>query len=239
MTSFKNINKRISVEIKKIKTFFFLNFFSKNPFKKIYLSNYWNNSESRSGPGSTIQITKNLRKELLKFIKIYSINNIVDIPCGDFNWMKLLLRETNISYTGLDIVSEIIDLNCKSFSSKKIKFYLSDIRNDPLPECDFLFNRDCLFHLSNSDILKSLKNINNCKFKYFATSNHSGFLNEVRDIKTGDFKYLNFSQYPFNFSEKPFYIINDNNGHVSRKEIHIYTKEQFNKIMYDVLSRRS
>ena len=44
--------------------------------------------ESRSGAGSTLEITEKIRKDIVKLIKEKDIKSIVDLGCGDFNWMK-------------------------------------------------------------------------------------------------------------------------------------------------------
>jgi hypothetical protein len=54
-------------------------------FKKIFANNEWGGSESRSGTGSSLDITKRLRMELPFLFLKYDIKSILDIPCGDFN----------------------------------------------------------------------------------------------------------------------------------------------------------
>ena len=70
---------------------------------------------------------------------------IFDAPCGDFNWMKLVLNKCDINYIGGDIVENLInDLN-KQFSSSKRLFINIDITQDKLPDADLMMVRDCLF----------------------------------------------------------------------------------------------
>ena len=84
----------------------------KQIFNFYYKTNQWKSKESASGTGSTLQQTKNIRKALLQFIHDYKITSILDIPCGDFYWMKELDLE-NIRYTGADIVEDLIEENQK------------------------------------------------------------------------------------------------------------------------------
>ena len=86
-------------------------------FTKFYLRNKWGNAESFSGDGSTIKETGATRKILESVIKKYEIKSLLDIPCGDFNWMKLI-NYKECSYSGADIVKQIIDKN-KKFEKKK------------------------------------------------------------------------------------------------------------------------
>ena len=80
-------------------------------FTKIYLENHWNDSESRSGEGSTLENTQNVRNELPKILKKYNIKSMLDAPCGDFNWMKSITQDVSIKYIGGDIVKPMIENN--------------------------------------------------------------------------------------------------------------------------------
>ena len=127
-------------------------------FTEIYEKNMWTDKESRSGTGSSLKKTKSLRKALPQLFKDYSINSILDIPCGDFNWM----REVNlksISYIGADIVEEINQNNIKKYLAENKKFVKMDILKDNLPKVDLIFCRDLFIHLSYEDIFKAVTNI--------------------------------------------------------------------------------
>ena len=71
-------------------------------FRKIYSTNEWGAKSSRSGPGSEIEMTTNIRRELPLLIEKYGIKSVVDIPCGDFNWMKEIVHLLP-NYIGGDI----------------------------------------------------------------------------------------------------------------------------------------
>ena len=73
-------------------------------FSYIYEKNHWQSRESRSGEGSEIAYTENLRNKLTEIIEYYGIQNVVDAPCGDYNWMKKLRKTSHFSYIGIDIV---------------------------------------------------------------------------------------------------------------------------------------
>ena len=101
-------------------------------FYTIYKSNHWNrymsiddNNLLVSGPGSipgTAQ-TQTVLENLRIFIEENNLRSILDIACGDFSWMKELIKNDKLNYTGWDIVGEIIDYNKKKYSSKNIKFF--------------------------------------------------------------------------------------------------------------------
>ena len=177
-------------------------------FTKIYKSNHWTSIESISGKGSEINQTSNLINELNKLIIDFNITSILDIPCGDFNWMQKVNLE-NINYLGADIVEELINQNkFKYEQSEKLKFCVLNLISDPLPKCDLIIVRDCLVHLSNVDIKNAVQNIKLSGAKYLLSTT---FVNHKRnhDIVTGNWRAINLQEKPYNFSI-PVLIINEN-----------------------------
>lgn len=171
-------------------------------FTIIYKKNLWQSKESISGEGSEIAYTKPLRDWMLRKIPQLNIKILVDAPCGDFNWMKTLTPKLNIKYIGMDIVSSLIDSNKIKYQSENIHFEKANICKDPLPDCDIIMVRDCLFHLSYEDINKFLRNLYKTNYKYLFTTTHLN-INKNKfsniDIKTGDFRYIDLFSKPFNF----------------------------------------
>ena len=92
-------------------------------FTWIYKKKIWSKGESRSGPGSTLKYTENLRKQLPILFQKYSIQKIFDAPCGDFNWMRLVVDKLDVNYLGADIVPELIKNN-KFFICHKKSTYI-------------------------------------------------------------------------------------------------------------------
>ena len=116
-----------------IKLKFFKEADIKNKFSIIYKNNYWDNKESFSGPGSTLENTKNLRNILNKIIKKYNIKSILDAPCGDCNWIQSVVKKNNVKYIGIDIVkalcdSELIKDMFRSYSFAHCALWLSASR---------------------------------------------------------------------------------------------------------------
>ena len=56
-------------------------------FNKIYEENLWGDPESRSGMGSTVASTETLRSEVESLLLKYNIKSILDLGCGDNNWI--------------------------------------------------------------------------------------------------------------------------------------------------------
>jgi len=180
----------------------------KDVFTEIYNSNYWKSSESISGTGSVASQTKSLIKDLDQLFIDMKITSVLDIPCGDFNWMKKV-NYSKINYIGADIVEELIKVNTeKNKDNDNLKFKVLNLINDPLPKSDMIFSRDCLVHLSYEDIFKAITNIKASGCKYLLTTTFTDWHLNF-DIATGEWRKINLQDSPFNFP-KPILIINEN-----------------------------
>ena len=175
-------------------------------FEMIYNENFWESNESRSGIGSEIKNTKEVLRAIKLIIKQYKIRSIIDIPCGDFNWMSSLDME-NIDYKGFDIVRSVIKENNIKYKKPNVNFYYSDIINSELPKGDLILVRDCLVHFSLKDIKKSIFRIKQSKSTYLLSTSFVN-LEKNTDIYTGDWRPINLEKEPFNFP-KPIITINE------------------------------
>jgi len=175
---------------------------NKEKFSEIYSKNFWHSNESGSGMGSEIIYTETLRSWLIRAAPAYGVNKFVDAACGDFNWMKLVVPELDVEYYGFDIVDSVIEENIAKYSDDKVSFAVADICNDKLPDCDFLMIRDCLFHLSFSDINNFLLNLSRTNYRFLLTTTHSLEDTHVnQDIISGHFRHIDLFKTPFNFKE--------------------------------------
>lgn len=166
----------------------------------------WGGTESVSGPGSSVEATEEIIKKLPMLIKSLHIKTVLDAPCGDFNWMKLVNLDIE-QYFGVDIVSELIEKNNHYYSNHQRKFLYLDITSDPLPAVDLIICRDCLVHFSFQNIWQTLNNFKRSSSKYLLTTTFTEHPTN-KDIKTGDWRHLNLQKEPFNFP-KPLYIIKE------------------------------
>jgi hypothetical protein len=139
-------------------------------FTKIYSMNYWGNSESVSGAGSTLSCTKTLRERLPALFEQFAIRRVLDAPCGDFNWMRLVVQQCDIEYVGADVVRPLIDSNAARFAGSRVSFAHLDITKDELPQADLWICRDCLFHFSFEDTRRALRQFVASKIPYVLTT---------------------------------------------------------------------
>ena len=184
---------------------------AKMRFTEIYKNNFWSNKESISGPGSDLNYTKNLREALPELFEKYKIKRVLDAPCGDFYWMKEVLKDQpGLSYVGGDIVEELVEKNRSKFSSPQISFEVLDITKSVLPTADLIIVRDCLFHLGYADIKLFLENLSRSRIKYLLTTTHL-FTKPHRniDIVSGDFRFIDIFTEPFCFPNEPIERIDD------------------------------
>ena len=133
-------------------------------FREIYLDHSWS-GVSRSGPGSEPQKAAIYLNTLQGLIREpdRAIHSVVDIGCGDWSLSKGIEWE-NISYTGIDIVPELIeDLN-ERYGSDRIRFVHANIVKNDLPVGDLAIVKDVLQHLSNESVLAFLKKLPKYRF---------------------------------------------------------------------------
>jgi glycosyltransferase involved in cell wall biosynthesis len=176
-----------------------------NVFEEIYLQNTWGNSESHSGHGSSTDATRFVRSALHELLRELGVKSMIDIPCGDFNWMRLL--DLPVDYLGADIVPQLIEKNKKNHARPGRAFQLLDITKDPLPRADLVFSRDLLVHLSERDIRSALENIINSGARYLVTTTFTSRDRNVA-IETGQWRPLNLQRPPFLFPP-PTRLINE------------------------------
>ncbi|MDD2287074.1 MAG: class I SAM-dependent methyltransferase [Paludibacter sp.] len=171
-------------------------------FTRIYQDNLWNSPESKSGTGSELKQTARLIKGLNDLIHQFNIRSILDVPCGDFNWMNQV-NLNGIDYIGGDIVWQIVQENKQNYNHS---FKVLDLVNSVLPTADLLICRDCLVHFSYSHIQLSIDNISRSGCKYLLTTTFPSHCNW--NINTGEWRPINLQAVPFNFPD-PILIINE------------------------------
>jgi hypothetical protein len=199
----------------------------KGVFQTIVSENKWGNKESRSGAGSTLSYTYNLRHELEKVVSKFEIMTFLDAPCGDFNWMRAVSFPKQMRYIGGDIVSSLIREINLTHASPSREFIEFDITKDRFPGCDLWFCRDCLFHLPFDLIFRALSGFCESDAKYVMMTNHlntSRFRN--KDIDSGDFRLLDFYIKPFLLPRNVLYVVPDYVFPFPRREMCIWSRAQ-------------
>ena len=166
-------------------------------FANTYTRNLWGDSESRSGPGSSLAATALLRRELPGLLKQLGGGTLLDAGCGDFVWIREAVAQID-RYIGIDIVPDLIKQNTALYGSERVQFLSLDITLDPLPHADIILCRDCLIHLPTRHIVSALRNFRATEARYLLLTNDSS-AGEYHDIPVGSFRSIDFKRSPFCF----------------------------------------
>ena len=164
-------------------------------FEAIYERNAWKGTESVSGLGSDHQQTSRVAAELPRVLQEINAKSLLDIPCGDFYWMKDV-DLTGIQYTGADIVLDLVEGN-KKYENESRTFIHCDLMTSRLPSAEVIFCRDCLVHFSNEHVWQTLRNIAQSDARYLITTTFTQRANK-KSIVTGQWRPLNLQASPFN-----------------------------------------
>ena len=100
-----------------------MNYSLKKAFEQAAEKNYWSDADSLSGPGSNMVQTAVICKAIPALLQKYQVKSMLDAPCGDLFWMKVILAglvQKNIQYHGADIVASLVEkhrINYQSFNA--------------------------------------------------------------------------------------------------------------------------
>jgi hypothetical protein len=166
-------------------------------FRDIYRRHHWTGSVSRSGAGTAESQTARLRRELPPLLAELGVRTLLDLPCGDYSWMRSVELRVE-RYVAGDLLEELVAPLEERFGDASHHFLVLDLTQDELPPADLLLCRDCLVHLSLADIRRALRNILRSGIPYLLTTTFpSGAANE--EIVTGDWRVLDLQGPPFGF----------------------------------------
>jgi len=164
-------------------------------FQRYYRSNKWGDRESRSGKGSNLAATAELRPKLSALLAELDIGLMLDVPCGDFHWMAQVDLGTT-RYLGGDIVPDLIADTARRHARDGVEFRVIDLITGPVPRADLLFVRDCLVHLSHDHVRAALANIRASGATWLLTTTFPAVTDNT-DIATGEWRAVNLCLPPF------------------------------------------
>lgn len=193
----------------------------KGIFEEKYKNNSWKGRESKSGPGSSIDRNIDLIANLQAFVTDNRVRSILDCGCGDFNWMRFFNFDLVERYAGIDIVPSVISGNA-AFSDRKISFSVADITESVLTGYDLILCKDCLFHLSYTDVQAALDNFVASGAKYLVSTTFVE--HENSDIVSGNWRPINLETEPFFLKNNvvTWHNIEGNEGENSDKSVGVW-----------------
>jgi hypothetical protein len=178
---------------------------SADAFREAFRSNHWR-AASRSGPGSTPEQTAEIARAIPTLCERLAVHRLLDLPCGDFAWMSKL-ELAGVSYIGGDLLPEIVQENRKAHEQADRTFLELDITGSDLPAADLMLCRDCLVHLSNSDVIHALRNIARSEIQWLLATTFPSEPTNV-DIVTGDWRPMDLTKPPFDLPP-PVELLNE------------------------------
>lgn len=182
----------------------------KKKFKVVFDNNAFGGEISLSGRGSDLDQTKRIQEELPKLFKEFSIASIIDVPCGDQNWIAKI-ELGSIKYTGADIVSDLISENQTLYGKQTRSFIELDITKAIPPRADLILCRDLLVHLNTREIRKALRNIKLSGSQFLLTTTFTDnreYKNLPIITRSVGWRPINLQSAPFSFPE-PLRIVNE------------------------------
>jgi len=175
-------------------------------FDYIYRNRHWAGKESVSGEGASQDQTAQLRAVLPRRLRELETHTLLDLPCGDFSWMREVTLPV-AQYVGADLLPALIAEHQARYADDRRCFLVLDLTVDALPPADVLLCRDCLVHLSFADVARALANIKRGGIDYLLTTTFPS-CDQNEDVVTGDWRLLNLERPPFNFPP-PLRLMNE------------------------------
>ncbi|WP_065286749.1 hypothetical protein [Mycolicibacter kumamotonensis] len=160
-------------------------------------------SETYSGWGSKVGLTKPIRDWLPSIFERYGIKTMLDAPCGDRNWIQHV-DLTGIDYTGWDVEPFIIDHNRARFPDCNLSV-VNLLTVDSVPKVDLILCRDFMIHLPNECITLVLEKFKASGSRYLAATHYPGAPNDAScPLDGGDENLPGYYCRPINLEAAPF-----------------------------------
>jgi SAM-dependent methyltransferase len=166
--------------------------------------------ESASGPGSAQSAAGDCLALLDAVVEEYSIGSILDLGCGDWNWMQLAAwrKSAAVRYEGWDAHAGLVESLTETFGNERTQFRLADLTTAPLPPADLVVCRDVLFHLPVELVERVVGRLRDHGSLLISTSflevESNTDIHTYLPIENWVFYYINLDIAPFNL--RPFRV---------------------------------
>lgn len=199
--------------------------------------------ESASGPGSYLSNTKEIRELLINTVNNKKIASILDLGCGDWNWMSQTITDLRnikeVFYTGWDANEKLIDeLNLK-YADNCTTFEQKDLILDNYPTVDLIIIRDVLFHLHPRFVKRVLSKIKDSQTPWLISTTYDTQANSNELTIKNNNNIENWYFHLINLSIKPYYlkkyevdkVEEKNNKHSNQKRYSVLYELKDNKMI--------
>lgn len=112
---------------------------------------------------------------LENIITKYTINSLLDLGCGDLNYIGEYIQKSKLDFLGLDASVDLISYNKNMYKDyENLKFDICNIIENDIPRnYDLILIKEVFIHLSDNLIIQSLNNIKKSNPNYLLISGHS------------------------------------------------------------------
>jgi hypothetical protein len=121
-------------------------------FSEIYRHDRWTGG---SGPGSSSDFCRPLSRWLRGYLVEHQIRSLVDVGCGDLQWMPAALSGLDVDYVGLDVVPELLEGHRQRMPADRFSFHVLDVATAPvasIPTGGLYWAKDVLQHWPSADV---------------------------------------------------------------------------------------
>ncbi|MBA2517001.1 MAG: class I SAM-dependent methyltransferase, partial [Solirubrobacterales bacterium] len=119
----------------------------------------WGDASSRSGSGSSLEVTETLRAELPAFWDRLGVRSLLDVPCGDWVWMQHVDLSRIDRYIGGDVVPALVEEVRSAHGGPGRSFIEIDALTSDLPRVDAVMVRDLFGHLDHAQSRRLVRNV--------------------------------------------------------------------------------
>lgn len=166
---------------------------------------------SWDGPGSSLDCTDNLFRVLPGLLHRLNVSMMLDVGCGDWNWMRLV-DLTGIEYTGWDVDPGRI-ARCRarvaigdytSVDRPNVMFEEQNILTvDELYAYDLILCRDLLAHLPTGHISAVLQKFQMSGSEWLLASTYPGADNEFT-YNPSQYAWNGYMEHPVDLEAEPY-----------------------------------
>lgn len=153
----------------------------------------WDSGKPETKCGGGSKVSENIDTILFMdaIIETYRPVTIVDLGCGDFNWMRFV-DLSDAYYLGCDWV---FHNDMTIHEADNINFVKCNIAEFKIPSCSIIVCKDVLIHMTNEQTMAVLGNIRKSKSKFLLATSY-----DVPDNNRviNNYAPLNMEKDPFN-----------------------------------------
>jgi hypothetical protein len=202
-------------------------------FTEFFLRNSWGSAESVSGISATLSRTESIRQKLPAMFQTLGIQSIVDIGCGDWNWMRHV-DLSGISYLGIDIVEPLVEQLQSRYTNPTIRFQKTNVLEEPPETADLWIVRDFCGLYGYDEIKQLFQQFISSESRFIAITSIDACDNQ--DSLPGTWRALNLRDAPFNLPE-PVCVLDDGQQWFRNKKLLVFSSGAIEEWFPTMLAR--